>query len=77
MNNADKDSLINKTPQVTFDSDEEEQESKTTVKAVVEPLERGYGHTLGTGMRRMLLSSIPGLLSLTFASKAWSTNTAR
>src|SRR5699024_9718950 len=25
-----------------------------------EPLERGYGHTLGNAMRRILLSSIPG-----------------
>lgn len=26
----------------------------------LEPLERGYGHTLGNAMRRILLSSIPG-----------------
>jgi DNA-directed RNA polymerase subunit alpha len=29
-------------------------------KVVVEPLERGYGHTLGNALRRILLSSIPG-----------------
>ncbi|HET6604358.1 MAG TPA: DNA-directed RNA polymerase subunit alpha [Xanthomonadaceae bacterium] len=29
-------------------------------KVVVEPLERGYGHTLGNALRRVLLSSIPG-----------------
>lgn len=29
-------------------------------KFVVEPLERGYGITLGNSMRRMLLSSLPG-----------------
>ena len=29
-------------------------------KFVVEPLERGYGTTLGNSMRRVLLSSIPG-----------------
>src|SRR5579871_3265115 len=29
-------------------------------KFVVEPLERGYGVTLGTALRRVLLSSIPG-----------------
>lgn len=29
-------------------------------KIVVEPLERGYGHTLGNALRRVLLSSIPG-----------------
>jgi DNA-directed RNA polymerase subunit alpha len=27
---------------------------------VVEPLRRGYGHTLGNAMRRVLLSSLPG-----------------
>ncbi|CAA9294813.1 MAG: DNA-directed RNA polymerase alpha subunit [uncultured Chloroflexi bacterium] len=27
---------------------------------VVEPLRRGYGHTLGNSMRRVLLSSLPG-----------------
>jgi len=27
---------------------------------VIEPLERGYGHTLGNALRRVLLSSIPG-----------------
>ncbi len=29
-------------------------------KVVIEPLERGYGHTLGNSLRRVLLSSIPG-----------------
>lgn len=29
-------------------------------KIVLEPLERGYGHTLGNALRRVLLSSIPG-----------------
>lgn len=29
-------------------------------KFVVEPLEQGYGHTLGTSLRRVLLSSLPG-----------------
>ena len=27
---------------------------------VVEPLERGFGHTLGNSLRRVLLSSLPG-----------------
>lgn len=27
---------------------------------IVEPLDRGYGHTLGNALRRVLLSSIPG-----------------
>ena len=29
-------------------------------KFVVEPLERGFGTTLGNSMRRVLLSSLPG-----------------
>src|SRR3546814_18125368 len=29
-------------------------------KVVIEPLERGYGHTLGNALRRVLLSSLPG-----------------
>ena len=30
-------------------------------KIVVEPLERGYGTTLGNSLRRVLLSSLPGV----------------
>ena len=30
-------------------------------KFVVEPLERGFGTTLGNGLRRVLLSSLPGV----------------
>src|SRR5699024_6405066 len=29
-------------------------------RVIIEPLERGYGHTLGNALRRVLLSSIPG-----------------
>ncbi len=29
-------------------------------KFVIEPLERGFGHTLGNSLRRVLLSSLPG-----------------
>src|SRR5689334_21300048 len=29
-------------------------------RVVLEPLERGFGHTLGTTLRRILLSSMPG-----------------
>jgi DNA-directed RNA polymerase subunit alpha len=29
-------------------------------KFVIEPLERGYGTTLGNALRRVLLSSLPG-----------------
>lgn len=33
---------------------------KNRSKVVIEPLERGFGHTLGNALRRVLLSSIPG-----------------
>jgi len=36
-------------------------EDGTYGKFVVEPLERGYGITLGNALRRMLLSSLPGV----------------
>ncbi|MEE8118477.1 MAG: DNA-directed RNA polymerase subunit alpha, partial [Gammaproteobacteria bacterium] len=29
-------------------------------RVVLEPLERGFGHTLGNALRRILLSSMPG-----------------
>lgn len=34
--------------------------SPTLVDVILEPLERGYGHTVGNALRRVLLSSIPG-----------------
>ena len=34
--------------------------SPYSAKIVLEPLERGFGHTLGNALRRVLLSSIPG-----------------
>ena len=34
--------------------------SDKKAKVVLEPLERGFGHTLGNALRRILLSSIPG-----------------
>lgn len=33
---------------------------KNTARIVIEPLERGFGHTLGNALRRVLLSTIPG-----------------
>ena len=39
-------------------TDVDESSSKATF--VVEPLERGYGTTLGNALRRVLLSSLPG-----------------
>lgn len=35
-------------------------EDKSYAKISIEPLERGYGTTLGNSMRRVLLSSLPG-----------------
>ncbi|MEH6347914.1 MAG: DNA-directed RNA polymerase subunit alpha [Bermanella sp.] len=37
-----------------------EQISNTQAKVTLEPLERGFGHTLGAALRRILLSSMPG-----------------
>jgi DNA-directed RNA polymerase subunit alpha len=37
-----------------------EQVSATRAKVTLEPLERGFGHTLGNALRRILLSSMPG-----------------
>jgi len=39
----------------------ESTEDNTYGKFVVEPLERGYGITLGNSLRRILLSSLPGV----------------
>lgn len=33
-------------------------------KFIIEPLERGFGTTLGNSLRRVLLSSMPGLCSI-------------
>ena len=38
-----------------------EEVSDNVANFVVEPLERGFGYTLGTSMRRALLSSMPGV----------------
>lgn len=37
-----------------------EEISPTRAKITLEPLERGFGHTLGNALRRILLSSMPG-----------------
>lgn len=34
--------------------------SPTRAKIILEPFERGFGHTLGNALRRILLSSMPG-----------------
>ena len=43
----------------------EDPEKGTYGKFVVEPLERGYGITLGNALRRILLSSLPGTAATT------------
>ena len=45
-----------KSPRILF----EENESKNYAKFVVEPLERGFGTTIGNCLRRILLSALPG-----------------
>ncbi len=35
-------------------------EKQDYAKYVIEPLERGYGITLGNSLRRVILSSLPG-----------------
>jgi DNA-directed RNA polymerase subunit alpha len=37
-----------------------EESNRNSARIVIEPLERGFGHTLGNALRRVLLSSIPG-----------------
>lgn len=44
-------------PRITVDENEEH----SYAKIVVEPLERGFGITLGNALRRILLSSLPGI----------------
>lgn len=41
----------------------ESSDDEMYAKFVIEPLERGYGTTLGNSLRRMLLSSLPGVAS--------------
>ena len=47
----------------------EENEDKSYAKIVVEPLEKGFGLTLGNALRRILLGSLPGaaIQSIKFA----------
>ena len=35
-------------------------ENDLQAKVTIEPFERGFGHTLGNALRRILLSSMPG-----------------
>lgn len=38
----------------------ETKQTPTSASIVIEPLEQGYGHTLGNALRRVLLTSLPG-----------------
>ena len=44
------------TPKITLENDSDSRKGKF----IVEPLERGYGITLGNALRRVLLSALPG-----------------
>ena len=46
-------------PQIKFD--ESSENTNTYAKFVISPLERGYGLTVGNALRRVLLSSMPGV----------------
>ena len=39
-----------------------EETGPTRSKIILEPLEQGFGHTLGNALRRIILSSMPELL---------------
>ncbi len=39
----------------------DKKEDDTSARFVIEPLERGYGTTLGNSLRRIMLSSLPGV----------------
>ena len=54
-----------------------EQISTNRAKVTLEPLERGFGHTLGNALRRILLSSMPGCAVTEVEIDAYSMSTAR
>ena len=35
-------------------------QTENKARVIIEPFERGFGHTLGNALRRVLLSSMPG-----------------
>ena len=45
--------------------------AKTTGKIVAEPLERGFGLTLGNALRRILLSSLQGAAVTSLRALRW------
>lgn len=46
-----------------------EEETPTFIRMVAEPFERGYGHTIGNGLRRILLTSIEAPAIVSFMMK--------
>lgn len=52
-----------------------QQVTDTRARVVLEPLERGFGHTLGNAMRRILLSSMPGAAVVEVEIEAFCMNT--
>jgi DNA-directed RNA polymerase subunit alpha len=66
--------LITQRPNLT-----EEPVDFTRSRFVIEPLEPGFGYTLGNSLRRTLLSSIPGAAVTSFAIRipcGWATGTS-
>ncbi len=52
--------MLHATEFLTPNSINVETVNETNAKVTLEPLERGFGHTLGNALRRILLSSLPG-----------------
>ncbi len=46
--------------EILFEIKEEKKEGDKYARLIISPLVQGYGHTLGTSLRRVLLSSLPG-----------------
>ena len=49
-------------------------ETENYGKFVIEPLERGFGITLGNALRRVLLSSLPGSAAVSYTHLTLPTN---
>ena len=43
-----------------------DEKTNTRAQVTLEPLERGFGHTLGNALRRILLSSMPGCATVSY-----------
>jgi DNA-directed RNA polymerase subunit alpha len=51
--------------------------SNTYGRFIIEPFERGFGHTIGNGLRRVLLSSIEGTALSSVKIEARTTSSTR